>query len=114
MSLELTHIKVWAESSANTLLLEASQGIYDAATGQLTIPHPVFKQIKQKTMDTRTSGSADLYLTVYVDGIQKAAVAAAPAGGRALPPVQLSRKKMKMKSMELKELTGRGVKLEKA
>jgi hypothetical protein len=114
MSVELTSIKVWAEASANTLMLEATQGIYDAGTGLLTIPHPVFKQIKQKSMDDRTlPNPSNQFLTVYVDAAQK--VAAAAAGGRQLPATPLLRRqKMHMKSMELKEATGRGVKLTKA
>ena len=113
MSVEMTNIKVWAESSANTLLMEASQGILDNQTGFLTIPHPVFKAIKQKSVDDRTIVSG--YLPVWVDATQKAgAAAAAPAGAKPTPPLQFSRRKFKMNSMVLKELTGRGVKLERA
>jgi hypothetical protein len=109
MSVELTNIKVWAEASANTLMMEGSQGIYDA--GQLTIAHPVFKQIKQKSVNDRT-GQPDEYLTVYVDAFQKAAAAA--AGGRQLPPAPaLRRQKMHMKSMDFHAQPGRGVKLTK-
>jgi hypothetical protein len=112
MSVEVTNIKIWAEASANTLLMEAAQGVYESGSGELTIPHPVFHQLSQKTIDER---SVTGYLTVYVDGNQKAAAAAAaPAGGPPPVPVRLSRRKMKMKSLTFKELQGRGVKLEKA
>jgi hypothetical protein len=110
MSMELTNIKIWAEPAGGTLLMEASQGVFDGAN--LTIPHPTFKQISQKTIDDRSMTG---YLTVYVDGTPKAAAAAAaPAGAPPAPPTRFNKRKMKMKSMLLKDLQGRGVKLEKA
>ena len=116
MHYELTNIKVWAEQSANTLLLEAAQGAYDDSTKQLTIPHPVWKATSQKTVDDRSSVS---YMQAYVDGqaqgVNAAAAHPAPApgghSGQTPPPVipRFARRKMKMKT-----LSGRGVKLEPA
>jgi hypothetical protein len=117
MHFELTNIKVWAEDSATTLLLEAAQGAFDSSTGQVTIPHPTFKAMKQKTIDDRSSVS---YVEAYVDGTARYAAAAAaaahpapPAGGQSkqapvAPPPRFARRKMKMKS-----LSGRGVKLDR-
>ena len=102
MSVEITNIRIWGDPVGEPLLMEASQGVYDAGTGQLTIPHPDFKKISQKTIDDH---SVTGYLTVWVDGNQKAAAAAAAPAHTAGPPpvpVRFSKRKMKMKSMLLK------------
>jgi hypothetical protein len=88
-------IKVWAESSANTLLLQADVGSYDESTDQLQIRSPTYKELKQKTLADNHTG-----MIVYVDGETHALYPAAtgqPMPKHAPPvPPRFSRRKMKM------------------
>jgi hypothetical protein len=91
----ITHIKIWAESSASTLLIEAADGSYDEHTTELQIRHPTYKAIQPKGLAVHTDG-----LIVYVDGETHSL---APPSGQPKPaqppppPPRFSRRKMKMK-----------------
>jgi len=59
----ITNIKIWAEQSASTLLLEANEGSYDETRDDLQIRRPTFKALQQKGLAAHSDG-----LIVYVDG----------------------------------------------
>jgi hypothetical protein len=91
----ITSIKIWAESSASTLLIEANDGSYDEAAGDLQIRHPIFKAMQQTGLAAHHDG-----LIVYVDG--KTTSLAAPSkqprpAQPPPPPPRFSRRKMRMK-----------------
>ena len=91
----IKNIKVWAESSANTLLLRAAEGSYDESTDQLQIRSPTYKELQQKTLAGSHSG-----MIVYVDGETHSLYSAAagqPKPKQApTPSPRFARRKMKM------------------